>query len=526
MKFTKIIACALLLLAGNLHAQLTVSRTAPYNNIHYLVQNLLLGSGVAASNITYTGDDTAIGFFNGTHSNIGLDSGLLITNGAITDALGPLWTINNNNNYSWPDCFLHTDNDLAILANTSVTSAAILQFDFVPSSDTIKFTFVFASEEYPDYVNEFNDAFGFFISGPGISGPFSGNAENIALVPGTTRPISINSISYDSNCAYFICNDYTTPSFYTANSCTGISCPTAHYDSNATVGYGGFTVPLTAIAVVQCGKKYHIKLGICNAVDCAVSSGLFIQAQSFHSGVNIKPKLSVLCPGSDSIKLDATGAATYAWSPSTGLNCTTCATAKALPHHTITYTVVGTTGACVSKDSATIVLDSASGMVCCNTYIVKGGSASLSVSPTKAGNTYSWSPTAGLSCTTCPDPIASPTTSTTYYLTIKDSAGCTKRDSVRIDYNCANLTIPNVFTPNGDKLNDLFFVNATYADSYTIYIYDRWGKEIFTSNQATNPWDGTTKGGSQVPDGVYYYIVKLECGGTKTEKKGFVQLLR
>ncbi len=272
----KYIPLLLFFIAGHSYAQLTTSRSTPNNSINYLVQNILLGNGVLASNITFSGDDTAIGFFNGTHSNIGLDSGIILTNGSILAGPGPnlrgAWT------YSWPNCYTYGDSDLALLTDTTysaITSAAVLQFDFVAHSDSIKFQYVWGSEEYPEYVGQFDDAFGFFLSGPGISGPYSHNAENIALIPGTNTPVSINTINCALNYNYYVCNwpDDVYP--------CSVGCPTSSSLPSTTVQFDGFTVPLYARAAVQCGQTYHIKLAICNAVDCALSSGVFLKSGSF-----------------------------------------------------------------------------------------------------------------------------------------------------------------------------------------------------------------------------------------------------
>src|SRR5690606_3893211 len=89
------------------------------------------------------------------------------------------------------------DPDLAqLISPITVNDCAVLEFDFVPNGDTLKFNFAFASEEYNEYVcGTVNDVFGFFISGPGINGPFTNNAENIALIPGTDVPVSINTLN-------------------------------------------------------------------------------------------------------------------------------------------------------------------------------------------------------------------------------------------------------------------------------------------------------------------------------------------
>ena len=88
------------------------------------------------------------------------------------------------------------DADLDQLAGVSTYDAAVLEFDFIPASDTLTFDYVFGSEEYNEYVcGTVNDAFGFFLSGPGIAGPYTNGAENIALVPGTTTQVSINTVN-------------------------------------------------------------------------------------------------------------------------------------------------------------------------------------------------------------------------------------------------------------------------------------------------------------------------------------------
>ena len=148
------------------NAQLTTTNAAPFNTPTYLVNDVLLGQGIVASNISFTGTPNAIGFFNGVNSNIGLDSGIVITSGDIINAIGPnnqggAGTVNNAPGFPLLDA----------LTTQPTNDASILQFDFVPESDTASFRFVFGSEEYPEFVNSsFNDVFAFFISGPNPAG--------------------------------------------------------------------------------------------------------------------------------------------------------------------------------------------------------------------------------------------------------------------------------------------------------------------------------------------------------------------
>lgn len=188
MKRSQLIGLALL---GGIpaQAQLVVNNTlTPVQ----LVQDVLLGGGVTVSNIKYNGvlnpaaPVIGSGSFTSTGTNLGLPAGIILSTGQVQDAAGPATNFASNTNSTGSDPDLVT-----ISGGGTVNDRAVLEFDFVPTGDTIKFRFVFASEEYPEYVcSSFNDAFGFFLSGPGISGPFQNGAVNLALVPGGSIPIA------------------------------------------------------------------------------------------------------------------------------------------------------------------------------------------------------------------------------------------------------------------------------------------------------------------------------------------------
>jgi gliding motility-associated-like protein len=256
----------LLLITCSVKAQLTTNNSlTPVQ----LVQTVLLGNGVTATNITYNGAAVAIGEFNGVNSNIGLSSGVIMSCGDISNAEGPNDASSSSLGHNTPG-----DPDLDIIMSpTESEDVAILEFDFIPTSDTIKFRYVFGSEEYMEYVSTFaggiNDGFGFFISGPGISGPFSNNAKNIALIPGTTLPVTMFNLNLNSNGAYYFDNG------------DGWGSGTA--PDGQTVQYDGFTVPLTAITEVICGQTYHIKIAIADGGDAIIDSGVFLEAGSFSS---------------------------------------------------------------------------------------------------------------------------------------------------------------------------------------------------------------------------------------------------
>lgn len=233
------------------------------------VENVLLGSCVTASNITFTGVARAAGTFDGTGTILGLDDGIIITTGQANNAIGP----DNANSVGSANAG-GGDPDLTVLASGFQTyDAAILEFDFIPQSDTLRFNYIFGSEEYPEYVNSgYNDVFGFFISGPGIAGPFTGGAKNIALIPGTNLPVAIDNVNNGysgsepatgpcENCAYYVDNS---------------NGPAVQYDGHTTV--------LTAQVVVTPCVTYHIKIAVADAGDGALDSGVFLEGGSFSAG--------------------------------------------------------------------------------------------------------------------------------------------------------------------------------------------------------------------------------------------------
>ncbi|MBI2269354.1 MAG: choice-of-anchor L domain-containing protein [Bacteroidetes bacterium] len=258
--------------APQLFAQLTINTSLTPSQ---LVQNVLLGNGVIASNITYTGSPNAIAEFGGT-TNIGIATGIIMTTGVTTGINGPQGP--NGSPSSGMDNGYPGDSLLNSIISDSTHNASVLEFDFVPTGDTIKFHYVFGSEEYPTYAcSAYNDIFGFFISGPK---PISGSyiKENIALIPGTILPVSIKNIN-NQGCSMY-------PQYYVNNG-TG-NTPLV----NTTIQYNGFTKRLTAIAPVVCGSTYHIKLVIADVKDANFDSGVFLEAGSFSSNsISIKAKV-------------------------------------------------------------------------------------------------------------------------------------------------------------------------------------------------------------------------------------------
>lgn len=141
---------------------------------------------------------------------------------------------------------------------------------------------------------------------------------------------------------------------------------------------------------------------------------------------------------------------------------------------------------------------------------------------------YTWSPDTSINCITCPDPVVAPTSSILYTVLGYDTSGC--RGTATVNIVADSLVIPNVFTPNGDGINDELLFNF-YGDAfYQIAVYDRWGKQIFNTTDKNAMWNGKTGSGADVPEGVYYVAVRIvgdEAIPEKDKQKVFaVTLLR
>lgn len=263
-----------------------------------LVQGQLVGPGVVVSNIKFNGSalntvNEMLAAFNGSNTFLGLDAGLVMCTGGAQAAVGP----NDWGDYAEPiDWDPFQDPDLNSLAGTLTFDHAVLEFDFVPTGDSVVFQYVFGSEEYPEWVDsEFNDLFGFFLSGPGLNGSFTGNAVNIATLPGSGDVVSVNTV-----------NDWTNSAYYVSNGDGGTE-PNA--SSPQYIQFDGYTVPLHARAQVQCGQTYHIKLAICDQGDPDYDSGIFLKQNSFSAAQPLM--ITVDVPGSGQELREGCGTATW-----------------------------------------------------------------------------------------------------------------------------------------------------------------------------------------------------------------------
>jgi hypothetical protein len=230
-------------LAGNANA-LTLTPTNSGTDL----ANTILGEGITVTpgSINYTGANGAAGFFSeGMSSGIGIESGIVLTTGKASDAVGP-----NNSSGSGSSNGGGGDADLdSLIPGFSTQDTSVLEFDFESEGGDLFFNFAFASEEYNEFVNSsYNDVFGFFLDG-----------ENIALIPGTETSVAIDNVNLDVNSQFYNNNE----------------------DGSFDLEYDGFTDVLTAQALNLSAGTHTIKLAVGDAGDSVLDSAVFIGANSF-----------------------------------------------------------------------------------------------------------------------------------------------------------------------------------------------------------------------------------------------------
>ncbi len=598
-----------------------------------LVQNVLLGGGVSASNIVSQGSNLQFGTFAGNASNIGINNGIVLSTCRLTPAnVLASGDVISNGAGTAGDSQLEN-----ISSGSSSHNAAIIQFDFIPSGDTLKFDYVFASSEYNQFVNlGFNDVFAFFLTGPNPDPLLPAyNNTNIAIVPGSSLPVSIDNVNNGStfftgmcssgpcnNCAYFVDN------------CNG-----------TTVAFGGFTVPLTAIAPVIPCSTYTIRLGIADIGDGQYNSAVFLKGGSFGTG-GVELSSEIKLGGHDSINTDnftlykgctnaeltfvrqgdlsgsdtvyftlggtAQQGTDYSISPPGTMLIFTPGQDTAqiivdpllnnLPNDGTTIIVeIIDSNLCqnVIKNSLTLTIREVyplvttfitdtictgdtimlagqysggtpyvnivwangvadSGMyvsphneyiryniydICADTLmsdslyihhysnpifqlddqvICEGFSTQIGI-PDSINYTFLWNTTDSTSYITVSD-------SGQYFLTVTNTCNVSVTDTMQLSFipNVGQFSLPNVITPNNDGVNDEYFIQELLiAESFELFIYNRWGRLIFSSSDINKLWKGEGDGESEASDGTYYAVLKyVSCNGNKFNKTTFVQLIR
>ncbi|HEX6334148.1 MAG TPA: choice-of-anchor L domain-containing protein [Flavisolibacter sp.] len=435
-------------------------QVTPVSNAQTLVQKLV-GEGVTVMNATFSGASLSSGTFKNLGGNIlGIDSGLVFSSGRVQTA-GASYGLNGfGSNHASTDMGTLGDPQLDALTNGQFTQdAVILEFDFVPLGDTIKFNYVFSSEEYPDFnCTNYNDVFAFFISGPGIAG-----VRNIALVPGTNIPVAINSIN----------NGVPAGSI---SNCTnmGPGSPFVQYyitnSGSTTITHNGHTNVLTAMSPVQPCQVYHLKIAIADASDGIYDSGVFLEAKSLKSDpVKIETTLPMLnglpymvegC-NMGGIKIlrnmkspqPQTVTLTYAGNVQNGIDVLTMPPTATIPaFDSVLFIPISPIADNIPEAPEILKIYVSNGCALTNNFYMDSIEIQLRdydtliVTPSdtvvcrntpiqlSAGGTYSsyqWSPAASLNNAGIANPIATPT-NTTKYLITASIGDCMARDSVEL----------------------------------------------------------------------------------------------
>jgi len=264
---------------------------------------------------------------------------------------------------------------------------------------------------------------------------------------------------------------------------------------------------------------------VSNVYGCTDTDGVTVtvnQTPVAEAGGN-----QTICYGETTL-LSASGGTTYQWSADASLSNVNIANPAASPLVTTTYFVTVSNGNCYDIDSVTISVQPLpqvdAGQ---DTTIYQGESIQLWATTNAGVSTYLWSPTAYLSQTDILNPIASPQTTITYTITVTDNYGCQNSDNITITVEekpAYELVIYNTFTPNGDGVNDTWYIENIdkYPDNL-VQVYNRNGHKVYEKSGYLNEWDGKYYG-NDLPAATYYYIIDLGDGSEIL--KGNVTIVR
>lgn len=308
MKRSFLSAISFLLLSVFVNAQY-ISVTSAYNAQQLLdkfaeTQNsgCLTFSNARVSGWDFGNGDLSYGYFSGgTAPYLEMSEGLILSTGRVSAAPGPKRGIQSAYDSAWGG-----DSDLiaalvsAGQSTNNIRNATYLEFDFVSNLSTqVSFDYMFLSDEYRKGRNDYSDAFAFLIKPADDSEPY----KNIALIPGTNTPVTSTTVDQNNNSAYF-------------GGLIGMDQPT-----NSPTNFNGQTKMMKAVAVVEKGKTYHIKLVIADEGDSRglYDSAVFLKSGSFAGVKDLGPDLTLenrtaLCTsGSYTINATSVDAVNYTW---------------------------------------------------------------------------------------------------------------------------------------------------------------------------------------------------------------------
>ncbi|MFT5385026.1 MAG: gliding motility-associated-like protein, partial [Saprospiraceae bacterium] len=270
--------------------------------------------------------------------------------------------------------------------------------------------------------------------------------------------------------------------------------------------------------------------------ECVMTDSLVVEVTA---STNIDLEDITIC-GGESIELEVIGNADqFEWIADATLSDNTIGNPIATPLNTTTYTLIAALGTCY-PDTASVVVNVIPvpeiDLIESSFYFP---GQSIMIEAEVEGNGlygYNWIPNLNISCVTCDNPVITPNDSTSYYFQVTDfTTGCVATDSINFIKmeSCPPefIGVPNAFTPNGDGLNDRLEVflsrNMIEGGIVSFRIFDRWGAQIYESNDSNESWDGTYRG-KLMDVGVYLYFIEYICpiDGSTQIKKGNVTMIR
>lgn len=273
-----------------------------------------------------------------------------------------------------------------------------------------------------------------------------------------------------------------------------------------------------------------ISLSVTNAeVGCSDTSSRQVVA-GYIPDPQITPD-TIICEG-DSFHLHASNGSHYLWYPGLYLSDTEVAEPQAMPEEDMTYYVTVTAdNGCKNSDSVHIWLQHPVNSSIGSEWdsIVIGESISNFVSVDQENSSILWSPDESISCLDCENPVFNPLEDQDYVVEISDSLSCFTNIyaySVFVDLSFT-LDVPKAFTPEGNEINRLVFVRGHgIRDLKEFAIYNRWGEELFRTDDIKQGWDGYYKGKLQPVDTYVYYVEAEMYNGKIKSKKGTIMLMR
>lgn len=272
-------------------------------------------------------------------------------------------------------------------------------------------------------------------------------------------------------------------------------------------------------------KNYVVRIVSYSGINCLSSSQQTVVMKATPD-INF-PAINSVCADENSFQLQASapnmagGSGVFA-----GTGVTTSglfSPAIGAGTYTVRYTYTGANTCINYKEQVATVYPVPTVSAGPDKFVLEGGSATLNSTSNGVGLSYLWSPVRFLNNPAVPQPVTTPTEDITYTLTVTSSDGCEADDEVFVKVLKAPA-IPNVFTPNGDGINDTWVIQ--YLESYpgaTVEIFNRYGSLVYHSISYPKPWDGTF-GGKQMPAGTYYYIINPKNG--RKQISGFVDIVR